>query len=137
MDKIFGFMVALTFSMQAMAFEQDFDFFGPDYSPPFDSIVCKAGNTSVQIEVKHWRQTVGAGPALIHANGETWIGGWNWKAAPKGTRLTGFYILTVKSSDLESGPFIHLQAVDSGSGQLGGWLEMPGISGSVDCKIVY
>lgn len=128
MNKILGFMTALTLSTQVMAY-------GQDESPPFDSIVCKTTNTSVQVQIKHYRETNGAGPAFIKINGANWMGGWNWQAGDEGTRLTGYYHLTIKAGG--KGPFSLHTLYNPLYGEVsGGWLEMPGVSGSVDCEIV-
>ncbi len=132
MNKILGFMIALTISSQVMAY-------GQDESPPFDSIVCKAGNTSVLVQIKHYRQTYGAGPAFIKTNGASWMGGWNWQAADEGTRLTGYYHLNIKANGQNGiGPISLHTLYNPLYGNLsGGWLEMKGASGSVNCEIQY
>lgn len=128
-NKIFGFMVALTLSTQVMAY-------GQDDAPPFDSFTCESGNISVQVKVQHYRQTYGAGPAAISAEGSTWSGGWHWAAAEEGTRLTGYHHLTIKANAQNGSKPIYLHTLYNPYGELsGGWLEMPGTSGSIDCKI--
>lgn len=124
-------MIALTLSSQVMAY-------GQDESPPFNSIVCKAGNTSVLVQIKHYRQTYGAGPAFIKTNGASWMGRWNWQAADEGTRLTGYYHLTIKAGQQNGkGSFSLHTLYNPLYGEVsGGWLEMSGVSGSVDCEIV-
>jgi hypothetical protein len=130
MKKLVGFLIiALTLSVQSMAF-------GQDDAPPFSTMVCESGNVSVQVKIQHYRQTYGAGPASINGNGTAWSGGWYWKAAPEGTRLTGFHFLDVKANDLNgSGPF-YLKTLYNGIDlSEGGWLDMSGFSGPVNCKI--
>ncbi len=132
MNKLFGFMIAVTLSSQAMAY-------GQDESPPFDIMVCEAGDISVYVGIYHYRQTHGAGPATIQVNGANLYGGWIWQAAEEGTRLTGYYHLHVKANSQNgSGPF-YLRTIYNPyyNGKLsGGWLEMTGGSASVECKII-
>lgn len=123
---VFGFLMALVISTQAMAFAE--------YSyPPFASFTCQSTNTSIKVEIAHYRGTVGAGPAVIYLNGVDW-GGWNWKAADGDySGLTSYYYLEVMKGG--SNP-IHLQTSYSPHGELiNGWLETSGYSGQVDCKI--
>ena len=123
-------MTTLTLSTQVMAY-------GPDESPPFNSIVCKTAYTSLQIQIKGYRQTYGAGPAFIKSNGANLLGGWHWKAEPEGTRLTGYYHLTVKANAQNGLGSIYLHTLYNPYGELSGrWLEMHGVSGSVECEII-
>lgn len=122
-------MLALTISTQVMAYEQD-------DSPPFDALVCAAGNVSVQVKVQHYRQTHGAGPAAIKSNGINWSGGWQWQAEPQGTRLTGYHHLTVTANGQNGLGSFSLHTLYTPYGQLsGGWVEMPGFSGAINCQI--
>ena len=84
----------------------------------------------------HHRQTHGAGWAAINASGATLIGGWNWKAAEEGTRLTGYYHLTIKAGDQNGLGSFYLRTLYNPYGELsGGWLEMPEVSRGVECVI--
>lgn len=119
-------MVTLAISGTAIAY-------GYDESPDFNSLNCEAGDLSVQINIQHYRQTHGAGPAMIKNGESTWWGGWQWKAAEEGTRLSGYYFLTVTT---KSGS-VYLHTLYSPYSKLiGGWLETAGYSGSVDCEIL-
>lgn len=122
------FIITLTLSIQSIVF-------GQDEAPPFSTLVCESGVVNVKVEIHHYRQTYGAGSASMHGEGNAWVGGWHWEAAPEGTRLTGYHFLDVKGNDLSrSGPF-YLQTLYNGSDLSGGWLEISGFSGPVDCKI--
>lgn len=122
-------MLALTMSTQVIAYEQD-------DSPSFDSLVCVAGNLSVQIKIQLYRQTYGAGPAAISSNGVSWGGGWQWQAAKQGTRLMGHHHLTVNANSQNGLGSFSLHTLYTPYGQMsGGWLEMPGYSGAVNCQI--
>jgi hypothetical protein len=124
MKKLLGLLViALNLSVHSLAF-------GQDDAPPFSTLVCESESLIVKVKIQHYRRTNGAGPALINGNGEIWWGGWSWKAAPEGTRLTGFYFLDVKG-----GGSFFLKTLYNGIGLSGGWLEMSGFSGPVNCKI--
>lgn len=134
LNKILGFMIALTLSSQVMAY-------GQDELPPFDSIVCKAGNTSVLVQIKHYRQTYGAGPAFININGASWMGGWNWQAADEGTRLTGYYHLNIKANGqngrADNGPISLRALYNPLDGNFsGGWLLSKVVSSPVNCEIL-
>lgn len=103
-----------------------------DEAPPFSTFICKQGNVNVKVDVQNYRQTNGAGPAVISDNGSIYHGGWKWKAAEEGTRLTGYHYLSVSAP----GKF-KLSTLSLPLGELsGGWLETKGYSGPVDCKIV-
>ena len=129
MNKIFGLIVALVISGHATANSQD-------GSPPFNSLICEANNVNVQVEIQHYRQTYGAGTASIESENSAWGGGWHWRAAEQGTRLTGYHFLTIKANSQNQGP-VFLNTFYSPYGKLsGGWLEMKGFSGSVTCEIL-
>jgi len=117
-------MVALTLSAPVIAH-------GQDESPPFDLVACKNAHTSILIQIKHYRQANGAGPAFIKSSSGDWMGGWNWQAADEGTRLTGYYHLTVKFSSF------YLHTLYNPYGELsGGWLQTPKEEGPVECVII-
>jgi hypothetical protein len=128
-NKIFGFTLALTMSTQVMASQHD-------DSPPFDTLVCSAGNVSVQVKVQHYRQASGSGPASISSNGVSWSGAWKWHAEDEGTRLTGYHHLTVTANGHNSLGSFSLEALYTPYGQFSdGWVEMPGFSGDMNCQI--
>lgn len=130
MKNIFGILLALAISTQVMAYEQQ-------GSPPFDSFVCAAGNIRVQVKLQNFRQTHGAGPASVSSIGESWLGGWNWQPAKKETRLSGYHFLTVKAnSQNRLGAFLFRVLYTPYMQLSGGWLEMPGFSGAINCQIV-
>lgn len=128
MKKLAGFLIiSLTLSAHVA--------FGQDEAPPFSTLLCESENVSVQVKIQNYRQTYGAGPAVINGNGTGWRGSWSWKSAREGTRLTGHHFLNVKANDQNgSGPF-YLRTLYNGANLSGGWLDMSGFSGPVNCKI--
>jgi hypothetical protein len=126
MNKILGLIATLVISGHVMAHDKD-------ESPAFNLFICEAGDVSVQVEIQHYRQTYGAGPASITSGDSAWLGAWHWKAAEEGTRLSGYHFLTVTAS---SGS-VYLHTLYSPYGKLsGGWLEIAGYSGSVECEVI-
>lgn len=128
MTKILGLITAFVLILSIPARAQD-------DSPPFDSFVCHGDGVTVTVEIQHYRQTHGAGPASLEVEGLSWAGGWQWSEAALNTRLAGYHFIDVKANG-PHGP-LSLHSLFTPFGALGaGWLEMNGVSTLVKCDIV-
>lgn len=90
-NMIFGFMMAVAISTQAMPYGYD----PAPANPPFKSIVCQAGDQSIEIEFNHDGQEVGVGSAVVVAGDVKLSGDWSWSVYPGRPRLLGYSQLTV------------------------------------------
>ena len=132
MKKLVG-LLAITTALSAQGFEP-----ASDIAPPFSTIICEGLNTIIQVELNHYRQTNGKGPASIFGDDLIWLGSWTWSPAPQDTRLTGYYYLGIMGQNPYGGESkISLRTNFSPFGRLsGGWMQNDGESGSVECEIL-